>query len=397
MADNKRQHFVPKYVLRHFSTDASAKRINLFHIPSMKMIRGASLREQCYRDYFYGDDLEVEKNLSVIEGAQANLLRELIQSKGISGRKLPEIPLFLAMQYGRTLRSAEDQSDRFEAMAKLCLSGSFDEDALRSVRIRVENSSTLSTANAIKTSPLLYDLQQVLIENKTKIPFVISDHPVVITNWFCRRRFPSNHGTGLAAAGLQIFMPISPKFSLMLLDAGTYRIADKCGYLLLTKGKDVHGLNALQWINADKVIYVPQDLEETQLKSLTMTTGRKDRRFEFTRADKLADGTGFAVTDKDEYAAPTEGARSELVVIGGTKPAKDIRFSGLDLKSRPQFYDDGSMVSPLRDPYWLQIVEDFIRNDTGIQQPHSDFAAFVASHPLEPYIGQRLRQYRNSN
>ena len=140
MADNKRQHFVPKYVLRHFSADASAKRINLFHIPSKKMIRGASLREQCYRDYFYGDDLEVEKNLSVIEGAQANLLRELIQSKGVSGLKLPEIPLFLAMQYGRTLRSAEDQSDRFEAMAKLCLSGSFDEDALRNVRIRVKNS-----------------------------------------------------------------------------------------------------------------------------------------------------------------------------------------------------------------------------------------------------------------
>lgn len=391
MADNKRQHFVPKYILRHFSTDASAKRINLFHIPSKKLIRGASLREQCYQDYFYGDDLEVERNLSVIEGAQANLIRELIQSKRVSGFELSEIPLFLAMQYGRTLRSAEDQNDRFEALAKLYLSGSFDEDDLRHVRIRVENSPMLSTAIAIKTSPLLYDLKQILIENKTKIPFAISDHPVIVTNWFCRRNFPSNHGTGLATAGLQILMPISPRFSLMLLDAGTYRIADKLGHVLLTKGKDVHGLNALQWLNADKVIYAPQGLEETHLKSLTMTTGRKDRRFEFTRADKLPDGSGFAVTDKDEYAAPTEGAESELVVIGGNKPARDIRFSGLDLKSRPQFFDDGSMVSPLRDPYWLQIVEEFIGEDPGIQRPHSDFAAFVASHPLVPLIGQRLR------
>lgn len=391
MADNKRQHFVPKYVLRHFSADASAKQIDLFHIPSKKMIKGASLREQCYRDYFYGDNLEFEKNLSVIEGVQANLLRELIQSKRISGLKIPEIPLFLAMQYGRTLRSAEDQSDRIEAIAKLYLSGSFEEDILRSVRIRVENSSMLSTATAIKTSPLLYDLKQVVIENKTKIPFVISDHPVVITNWFCRRRFPSNHGTGFAVAGLQILMPISPKFSLMLLDAGTYRIADEFGHVMLTKGKDAHRLNALQWLNADKVIYVPQGLEETQLKSLIMTTGRKDRRFELTRADKLADDSGFSVTDKDEYAAPTEGAKSEMVVIGGTKPAKDIRFSALDLKSRPQFFDDGSMASPLRDRYWLQIVEEFIRDDTSIQRPHSDFAAFVASHPLEPFIGQRLR------
>lgn len=396
LADNKRQHFVPKYVLRYFSADASAKRINLFHIPSKKFIRGASLREQCYQDYFYGDDIEFEKNLSVIEGGQADLLRHLIQSKEVSGRKLAEIPLFLAMQYGRTLRSAEDQNDRFEAMAKLCLSGSVDEGALRSVRIRIKDSSIISIANAIEASRLLYDLQQVIIENKTNTPFVISDHPVVITNWFCRRRFPQNHGTGLAAAGLQIFMPISPKFSLMLLDAGTYRIADKYGYLPLTKGKDIHGLNALQWINADKVIYVPQDLDENQVKSLIMTTGRKDRRFDFTRADKLADGSGFVVTDKDEYATPTEGVKSELVVIGGARPEKDIRFSGLGLKSRPQFYDDGSMVSPLRDPYWLQIVEDFIRNDTSIERPHSDFAAFVASHPLKPYIGHRLRQYRNS-
>lgn len=177
----------------------------------------------------------------------------------------------------------------------------------------------------------------------------------------------------------------------MLLDAGTYRIADKLGHAILTKGKDVHGLNAPQWLNADKVIYAPQGLEETHLKSLTMTTGRKDRRFEFTRADKLPDGSGFAVTDKDEYAAPTEGTGSDLVVVGGNKPARDIRFSGLDLKSRPQFFDDGSMVSPLRDPYWLQIVEEFIREDSSIQRPHSDFAAFVASHPLEPLIGQRLR------
>lgn len=360
------------------------------------MIRGASLREQCCQDYFYGDNLEVEKNLSLIEGAQASLLRQLTQSKRISAIKRHEIPLFLAMQYGRTLRSAEDQSDRFEAMAKLYLSGSLDEDALRSVRIRVKNSPTIATVNAIKASPLLYDLKQIIIENKTSTPFVISDHPVIVTNWFCRRRFPSNHGTGLATAGLQILMPISPNFSLMLLDSGTYRVADRSGYLILTKRKDVLRLNALQWLNADKVIYIPQDLDETQVKSLTMTTGRKDRRFEITRADKLADGSGFVVTNKDEYSTPTKGVKSELAVIGGTKPEKDIRFSGLELKSRPQFHNDGSVLSPLRDPYWLQIVEDFIRNDTGIQRPHSNFAVFVASHPLGPYIGKRLRPYRNS-
>ena len=391
MADKKRQHFVPKYILRNFSADASAKQINLFHIPSKRLVIGASLREQCYRDYFYGDNLEIENSLSAIEGVQAHLIRKVTQAKRITELRLPEIPLFLAMQYGRTLRSAEDQSDRFEAFAKLCLSGSIDEDVLRSVRLRVGNSSVLSTSAAIKTSPILYDLKQVLVENKTNIPFVISDHPVIVTNWFCRRNFPSNHGTGFAAAGLQIFMPISPKFSLMLLDAGTYNLADKCGYLILTKGKDVHGLNALQWLNADKVIYIPQGLDETQLEFLTMTKGRKDRRFDLTRADKLADGNGFAVTNKDEYAAPTEGAKSELVVIGGIKPAKDIRFSGLGLKSRPQFYNDGTIASPLRDPYWLQIVEEFISDGSGIQRPYSDFADFVASHPLEPLIGQRLR------
>ena len=319
----------------------------------MKMIKGASLREQCYQDYFYGDDLGVEKNLSVIEGTQAKLLGQLIQSKSISGIKIHEIPLFLAMQYGRTLRSAEDLSDRFEAKAKLYHLSSIDEEVLRKMRIRVSNSSLVSIFSAIKASPLLYDLKQVLIENKTNIPFVISDHPVIVTNWFCRLRFPRSNGTGFSAAGLQIFMPISPNFSLLLLDAGTYRVADKCGYLMLTNSKDVHGLNALQWLNADKVIYLPQGLEKSQLESLTMTTGRKDRRFRVTRADKLADGSGFVVTDKDEYAAPTEGVESELVVIGGTKPVKDIRFSGLDLKSRPQFYDDGSMGSPLRDRYWL--------------------------------------------
>jgi hypothetical protein len=61
MAGNKNQHFVPKFYLRHFSADK--KSIHLLNLKSEKPIFGAPLKNQCSRDYFYGEDGRHEKAL----------------------------------------------------------------------------------------------------------------------------------------------------------------------------------------------------------------------------------------------------------------------------------------------------------------------------------------------
>lgn len=69
MVDNKRQHYVPKMVLRNFACDIDKKQINLVHIKSKKAVYAASLRDQCQKDYLYGQDGIFEQNLAEMEGA----------------------------------------------------------------------------------------------------------------------------------------------------------------------------------------------------------------------------------------------------------------------------------------------------------------------------------------
>src|SRR5687768_13502617 len=108
MPQNKKQHYVPKFLLRRFSTDK--KSINLYNIKSKRKITNANLSNQCYSDYLYGKDLQFEKWLSGIEGELAKLLR--IMDVAI----IPPPPwstthdimvFFVLSQHGRTKYAAE--------------------------------------------------------------------------------------------------------------------------------------------------------------------------------------------------------------------------------------------------------------------------------------------------
>lgn len=68
MASNKNQHFVPRCYLRPFTINCNNKAINLFNIDKQKFIKNAPVKHQCSRDYFYGEDLIIEKALQPIEG-----------------------------------------------------------------------------------------------------------------------------------------------------------------------------------------------------------------------------------------------------------------------------------------------------------------------------------------
>lgn len=65
MSANKNQHYVPQVYLRAFSEDNNGKSISVFLIEAEKEIQRAPIKSQCSSDYFYGEDLVLEKNLAV--------------------------------------------------------------------------------------------------------------------------------------------------------------------------------------------------------------------------------------------------------------------------------------------------------------------------------------------
>ena len=116
----KRQHYVPKFYLRHFSFD-DGSRLHLIHTRKLREITGISLKEQCYDDYFYGKDPRVENALQDMEGVTAEVFRTIIANQRLPQRGTPDefiLRTFICLQWGRTKSHAETSEAMFNKMLK---------------------------------------------------------------------------------------------------------------------------------------------------------------------------------------------------------------------------------------------------------------------------------------
>jgi hypothetical protein len=114
--------------------------------------------------------------------------------------------------------------------------------------------------------PITFDLCFKLVINKTKEPFITSDHPVVLYNQFLEPRKKYGNNTGLACKGLEIFLPISPRHLLIFFDPDVYKVENKSNVSVdITADADVKALNLLQCISADKNLYFNEEISEHQV------------------------------------------------------------------------------------------------------------------------------------
>ena len=74
MAEKKKQHYVPRFYLKYFSTTPEATHIGLCVKESGKTVRQAGLKNQAYENYFYGKDTKIEDGLSEIEAKAASVI-----------------------------------------------------------------------------------------------------------------------------------------------------------------------------------------------------------------------------------------------------------------------------------------------------------------------------------
>lgn len=137
MPDNKRQHFVPRSILKHFASDDDGKQINLINLTRRKIICGASLRLQCYRDFFYDKSLSLEKQIGIMEGHFSKLMSDLIESNVVSSdlKTGRDLITFAALQRSRTLLAEEEINAMVDQISKLMMHGRVDRDVLEKAKI----------------------------------------------------------------------------------------------------------------------------------------------------------------------------------------------------------------------------------------------------------------------
>jgi hypothetical protein len=393
--DNKRQHYVPKYMLRQFSCNETAtgdeekRQINLVNIKRSKIVYGASLRDQCYRNYMYSKNTVVERNLSKLEGVHAELARTIMTVHNLDARQGLRVTQLIALQKARTEQSENEFNDMANKLIKLMLFNRVPDYLLRQAKIRVDNASTCMLATALSVSPMLLDLKQFLVVNQTSLPFIISDNPAIFTNWFFRRLFPDRPSAGMKRSGLQICLPLSPKFALLLHDSNVYLTNHENGNIILRNSSDVKSLNALQWLNAYSNIYFPPGIDEGYLRDM-MLIDRNSVNQAFMRRFETRDNQIFHSTEKDEFDSPSAGVKSELIYISTANLPLDIRIDAVKLRPKPRYVDNGSLGSLIRDPACAQIIEDFSSAVFEKRVSFNDLWDFVENHTLSVKIGRWL-------
>jgi hypothetical protein len=258
MPSNKKHHFVPRFYLRRFSDDGTS--INLYNIPSGRRILRANLKNQAYRDYFYGKELEVEHAIAGIEAEAATVLRKIDEYQSLPppfSSDHVSLLTHLVMQKSRTKYEAEALNEINDAMAQHLMGPVMAAEGIDLTQFKVNLGEPAAVAVSIAShiSPLALDLRYKLLVDETGEGFVTSDNPVVACNPLLSFRNLSSN-CGLASKGLQLYFPIDPQKLILLYDGAVYRVGKNESIVVnITTPADIHEINTLQMVSAGENIY----------------------------------------------------------------------------------------------------------------------------------------------
>lgn len=282
MAEHRRQHYVPQMQLRPFSRDG--KRTNVVVLDSGKRIRDVGIREQCYRDYYYGKDGVMETFLTDTEGTFATILGDLSAAhlQSISDTDTIHLRLYVLFQRMRTVTAATSTELASQAALKERLRPEAEAKGidLGAMRIRVSNPQFLALAQAAVGASAIADLPVKFLVHARKVGFVISDHPVVVCNQFVEShpRLSLCYGAeGLIVKGIQVIMPVSPRACIVMYDPQTYACGSPLSRVVVAGRHDVRVINSLQAANGHKCLYYHPDHMSDEEMDRIIAFRRKSR------------------------------------------------------------------------------------------------------------------------
>jgi len=299
----KKQHFVPRFLLRNFSSDASQRLISLFYLPESKVIRRVSLRDQAYKKNLYGSDQNLENFLTIVETAASAIIQKIILTESVSISLEDDIILkyFISLQMNRTPEKIEKMQSQFDKMMKTV----FRDDPrfkhhLKDFDIKITSPYQFMIVIALEVAPALFDLKVSLLKNASEEDILIGQHPAVVTNpLLYLRKWPGSI-QGMGAKGALVLLPVSPKHVIALYDRRRY------GRTVALSKSDVDKINMLQFCYTTDCVYF------CDMGKRIDFTGYKERTDEFRASDK---NIVTAFPGRQE-----KGRQSKIIMTGSKDP-----------------------------------------------------------------------------
>jgi len=358
----RRQHYVPRLILRGFSSDG--RRVSLRVLSSGRFIHNASLNEQCYENYFYGDDGGIEGALAKLEEAFKSTVGDLSPKhlEAVTTEKSRLLCLFVHYQNFRTAAAADDTADFIDGLAKKVLAkdSRLDPEMLARVKIGPQMPQHETLYHAAEAEPILLDLDVKFLVSDKKVGFVLSDHPVASLNqWmehhpvFCR----VGANDGIALRGLQWFLPLSPHVCVAVFDPGAYEYGSPRRRTCSVGLRDIRLLNTLQALRARECIYFdPRCTAEEEIVRIC-----------YDRNKHAVPNVQF---DEGEMRALPDGTCSQTILATLPSAQLGTQLSCVRVKKNARVYRSGGAPFPVRSPELVDLMErwsGFLKEKVGVK------------------------------
>lgn len=256
MALKKKQHFVPQFYMRNFSPDG--KSFSLYMIKEKRVISRSSFANQCYDEYYYGEDLEWENTLARMESRWSICIKKAIQNENLNNDEINDLKEFIVYQLIRT--RGQNQHITKESLADVLhttcrrlgiLAYRDHPDVMKEAAKVAENLNRPEKwLSYIKSRARIVDDLSILIVNyDTPNALISSDNPVIIFNSFV------NDALHLSYMGIVMVCPISPSRLLVLYDSKLYPRFASERQIRSRNNDEVIKLNNLQFQNAERIAF----------------------------------------------------------------------------------------------------------------------------------------------
>lgn len=203
----------------------------------------------------------MERLLGEVEGLAAKAVKRIITSQILPEEGTSEwidLLRFIAIQRGRTPGAAREQQVMTTKITREILSepGPGYQPPAREVIDQIEVTTKLGEVKSLQMDtslmPQLHDLADLLVENDTELDFVLPDIGVVFHNEWARE-YPGGV-EGVSSQGLQILLPLSPRYILIKFDWQVYAAYHR-STIRVRNLDDIRAINRLMIANSEHNAY----------------------------------------------------------------------------------------------------------------------------------------------
>lgn len=387
MTARKKHHFVPKLLLRRFSVDGAS--IGLCNLRSGIITTRASIKHEACRDWFYGRDGKAEHALGRIEAEAGKVLLRIIQTGRPPRRYSDEhrvLATFLVIQTARTAQAAAEANEMADKVGKLLLRNALTDPELLAgldeLKIEYNEPAAEALRPAVLETPVILDLKFKLLHNATKIPFVLGDHPAIKHNGLYNSAEVSV--LGLANSGIQVLLPISPKYAIVFYDEAAYTLGNPASHIVtITSDAVASALNDFQWANAfENIYFLPQD-------DLTFLSIDRERLEGLRRDEQVSVG--------EESLGFIDGRRGKIVSVQTGRPSQALRMP-LFRNRVPPVRSLSVAMLPVRNAAWAAHVQRMIQAlDDKLISPEDFHVRTMPSRFLREILKARTQRSRDAS